>query len=143
MSMTVLFTIGFSGKKEDDFYSIFDAVEVKKLFDIRLWRVSRFLPWASGTNLAKRLGKRYIYMQECAPTKELLFGYKDGSISWNEYEKIFGNIMRERQIEQLFTLELLDGSCLLCSEKTPEMCHRRLVAEYLVKKFHNIIVRHL
>jgi uncharacterized protein (DUF488 family) len=141
--MATLFTIGFSGKKEDEFYSLLEVAGVRRLVDIRLWRAARFAPWASGANLSQRLGERYAYMQECAPTKELLGGYKNGGISWSGYEKTFAGIMRERKIERLFTAEDLYGACLLCAEKTPAMCHRRLVAEYLAEKFPSIEIEHL
>lgn len=141
--MATLFTIGFSGKKEDEFYDLLDAAGAKRLADIRLWRASRFLPWASGLALSRRLGERYVHMPECAPTEELLAGYKAGEISWSGYERAFGGIMREREIERLFNAALLDGACFLCSEKTPEMCHRRLVAEYLAGKFEGVDIRHL
>ena len=37
----------------------------------------------------------------------------------------------------------LDHACLLCSEPTPEHCHRRLVAEYLQREWKNVEIRHL
>ena len=143
MPMTTIFTIGFSGKKEGEFYGLLDAAGAGRLIDIRLWRASRFLPWASGANLQKRLGGRYVYMPELAPTKELLAGYKNGEVSWAEYEKIFNNIIGQRKIERLFDAASLSGACFLCSEKTPEMCHRRLAAEYLAGKFEGVEIRHL
>ena len=33
--------------------------------------------------------------------------------------------------------------CLLCSEPTPEHCHRRLLAEYLAEQLGGIVVTHL
>ncbi|MDR2666960.1 MAG: DUF488 domain-containing protein [Holosporales bacterium] len=141
--MTNLFTIGFCGKKEDQFHDLLDHAGVKILVDIRLWRTSRFVPWANGTNLKSMLKGRYIYIPECAPTKMLLDSYKAGEITWTEYEKTFNEIINEREIEKRFTQELIERACLLCSEKSPEMCHRRLVAEYLVDKFEDIGIKHL
>jgi len=51
--------------------------------------------------------------------------------------------MATRRIDQRFSPQELDSSCLLCSEPTPEHCHRRLVAEYLAAKWGNIVVNHL
>jgi len=36
-----------------------------------------------------------------------------------------------------------NGACLLCSEATPEHCHRRLVAEYLQNKWGGVEIIHL
>jgi len=32
---------------------------------------------------------------------------------------------------------------LLCSEESPQHCHRRLIAEYLREKWDNIEIKHL
>jgi uncharacterized protein (DUF488 family) len=116
---------------------------VKLLIDIRLWRVSRFVPWASGENIKSILKDRYIYAPECSPTKELLSDYNGNRITWNEYEKIFNEIINHRMIDKQFPRDLLDGACLLCSEKNYEKCHRRLVAEYLSNNFANSKIKHL
>jgi uncharacterized protein (DUF488 family) len=138
-----LFTVGFCGKKEAEFYDLLDHAGVKVLVDIRLWRTSRFVPWANGGSLELMLGDRYIYKPECAPTKELLDSYKASRIDWNGYEKVFNELINERRIEKRFAQNSLGGTCLLCAEKSPEMCHRRLVAEYLADKFVDVEIRHL
>lgn len=52
-----MYTIGFSGKKADQFIEVLDAVGVKTLADIRLWRAARFVPWASGICALSGQGK--------------------------------------------------------------------------------------
>ncbi len=141
--MATIYTIGFSGKKQDIFMDILAAAGVKKLIDIRLWRTARFVPWASGSNLSAALGDRYISMPELAPTKELLTAYKDGAIDWAGYEKVFNGLLRDRAVEKLPALADLDGVCFLCSEKTAGLCHRRLVAEYLAAHHPDIKIVHL
>lgn len=144
--MGTIYTIGFSGKKQDSFIEIMDAVGIKKLIDIRLWRLARFVPWASASALTRDGANRgidYRVMPELAPTKELLTAYKDGVIDWAGYERIFNGQLAERQIEKLFTADSLDKVCFLCSEKTADQCHRRLVAEYLSAHFPNIKIVHL
>ncbi len=141
--MKTIFTIGFSGTKQDVFMDILAAAGVKKLIDIRLWRTVRFVPWASGVNLAAALGDKYCAMPELAPTKELLTAYKDGAIDWVGYEKVFNGLLRDRAVETLPALADLDGVCFLCSEKTADQCHRRLVAEYLAVHHPDIKIVHL
>ncbi|MDR0630598.1 MAG: DUF488 domain-containing protein [Holosporales bacterium] len=141
--MINLFTIGFCGKKETEFYGLLDKAGIKVLIDVRLWRVSRFVPWANGTNLERKLGERYVYVPECAPTKELLDNYKAGRLTWDEYEVTFNEIISNREIEKLFLQDLIDMACLLCSEKNHEMCHRKLIATYLANKYIGVKVRHL
>jgi uncharacterized protein (DUF488 family) len=40
-----------------------------------------------------------------------------------------------RRVEYLLKPSHLDRACLLCAKPTAEQCHRRLVAEYLQKKW--------
>ena len=141
--MAAIFTIGFSGKKEDGFHDLLGMAGALRVVDVRLWRASRFVPWASGDALQKRLGRRYEYMPELSPTKELLVDYKEGRIDWDGYETAFNSLLTERRVERLFDINSLDGACFLCSEKTADMCHRRLVAEYLAGKFGGVRVAHL
>jgi uncharacterized protein (DUF488 family) len=138
-----IYTIGFAGKKQDQFLEILDADGMRMVADIRLWRVARFVPWASGANLAAALGARYRAMPELAPTKELLAEYKNGAIDWTGYEKVFAGIMAARAPEKLFASETLDGTCFLCTEKLPAQCNRRLVAEYLAAHFPDVKIIHL
>ncbi|MDR1696961.1 MAG: DUF488 domain-containing protein [Rickettsiales bacterium] len=138
-----IYTIGFSGKTSDTFKEILDAAGVRTLIDIRLWRTARFVPWASGANLTAALGDRYRAMPELAPTRELLTAYRDGTIDWPGYETIFNNLLRASKIDNLFTPDTLNGACFLCTEKSPDKCHRRLVAEYLTIHFPDLKIVHL
>jgi uncharacterized protein (DUF488 family) len=51
--------------------------------------------------------------------------------------------MAERRIEETLDREVVDGGCLLCSEATPEHCHRRLVAQYLQEKWQDVQIEHI
>jgi uncharacterized protein (DUF488 family) len=73
----------------------------------------------------------------------MLDEYKKNAGGWGEYEAKFLALMSERKIEVTVTKELIDGGCLLCSEPTPEKCHRRLVAEYLKNKWGDVEIEHI
>lgn len=87
--MAKIFTIGFSGKSPDAFLDVLNAVRVRAVWDIRLWRTSTYVPFYSGDSLACVLGTRYEYHPEFAPTSEILAGYKDGRITWPGYERMY------------------------------------------------------
>ena len=57
--------------------------------------------------------------------------------------KAFLALMEERKIEASTAREMLHGGCLLCSEHKPAMCHRRLVAEYLTRRWGGVETTHL
>ena len=79
-----------------------------------------------------------------APTKTILDDYKKNKGSWEIYEKEFMELMYKRNIEKIFTEEMMNHACLLCSEDKPHYCHRRLVAEYLNKHWKvKINLKHL
>ena len=58
------------------------------------------------------------------------------------YAGKFSALIAERSIEKLGR-GLFDGACLLCSEKQPHHCHRRLVGEYLQQHWRALKVTHL
>lgn len=142
-----IFTIGFSKKTAHQFFDILQQAGVKMVIDIRLNNVSQLAGFTKKDDLKYFLDKitkiNYTHRPEMAPTKEILDGYKKKKISWNEYEKKFSKIMRDRKIENLVTPEQIDNSCLLCSEPKADKCHRRLVAEYLASKWNNVEIVHL
>lgn len=141
--MTKIFTIGFSGKKPDDFLDILNAAKINCVWDIRLWRTSRFVPFYSGTNLAATLGSRYEHHPEFAPTTGILAGYKDGCITWPDYERMYRELLTTRNPTAGLALNSLDRICLLCTEKSATQCHRRLAAEYIAEQFPDIELIHL
>lgn len=141
--MTKIFTIGFSGKKPDDFLDILNAAKINCVWDIRLWRTSRFVPFYSGTNLAATLGSRYEHHPEFAPTTGILAGYKDGCITWPDYERMYRELLTTHNPTAGLALNSLDRICLLCTEKSATQCHRRLAAEYIAEQFPCIEIVHL
>ena len=141
--MTKIFTIGFSGKKPDDFLDILNAAKINCVWDIRLWRTSRFVPFYSGTNLAATLGSRYEHHPEFAPTTGILAGYKEGRITWSDYERMYRELLATRQPTAGLVASDLDRICLLCTEKSALQCHRRLAAEYIASHFPDIDITHL
>ncbi len=73
-----------------------------------------------------------IWMPVLAPSKSLLDNYHKKKINWEIYEKRFKTevIKKQKKFLQLFTyMALRNKITILCWEKTPEQCHRRLIAE--------------
>ncbi|MDO9536825.1 MAG: DUF488 domain-containing protein [Thermoplasmata archaeon] len=142
-----LYTVGFTKKNAKQFFELLIKNNVKRLIDIRLNNKSQLAGFAKGEDLSyflKRIGNiEYIYKPDYAPTKELLNLYRDKAIDWKEYEKQYIQILKEREILKNIEWSLFDGACLLCSEETADMCHRRLLAEYLAGANKEIEITHL
>lgn len=130
-----VYSIGFTQKKAEIFFKLIKTSNISKLVDVRLNNVSQLAGFAKKDDLKFFLKElcnvEYLHIPDLAPTKEMLNAYKKGDNSWNVYEEQFLNLMAKRNIEKHIDSELLDGSCLLCSEHLPHFCHRRLVIEYL------------
>ena len=141
--MTKIFTIGFGGKSPDVFIEVLNAVRVHAVWDVRLWRTSAYVPFYNGDSLASVLGARYEYHPEFAPTTEILTGYKNGTISWADYEKMYRELLAARRPTVGAEPATFDRICLLCTEKSAVQCHRRLAAEYIASQFPDIDIVHL
>ena len=141
-----VFTIGFSQKSAKEFFRLLVENNIRKLIDIRLNNKSQLAGFANVKHLPYFLelhNIEYEYRSECAPTKELLNGYKDNSISWEEYIRIYNQLLLSRKVLESFSADDLADSVLLCSEPTADQCHRRLMAEYIANNFKGVNIKHL
>ncbi|MGD9159887.1 MAG: DUF488 domain-containing protein [Desulfobacteraceae bacterium] len=147
MSKINLYTIGFTKKNAKTFFSKLRNAGVTNLIDIRLNNVSQLAGFAKRDDLIYFLKELcdcgYKHMPTFAPTKDILDAYKKKKIDWDEYVRRFSKLIKERKIEEQITIEELKNACFLCSEPTPEQCHRRLVSEYLKDQFGDVEIKHL
>lgn len=145
--MIKLYTIGFTGKPAEKFFNLLTSSGVRKIVDTRINNVSQLAGFAKGSDLkffAKEIGDiSYEHNIDFAPTKELLTRYRNKKMTWQEYEIEYLNLLDMRKIAAKTDIEKLHENCLLCSEHTPEKCHRRLLAEYLKHVKNDIEIIHL
>jgi len=142
------FTIGFTQKRAEQFFTLLESNNVARIIDVRLNNVSQLAGFSKRDDLkyflAKLCGVEYFHIEDLAPTKDILDAYKKKLITWDEYEDKFLNLLSQRHIERSISESLLDHGCLLCSEHQPHHCHRRLVIEYLNQYWDtNLEVMHL
>ncbi len=147
MSKIRLFTIGFTKKTAEEFFTKLSKADVKRVIDIRLNNVSQLAGFAKRDDLRYFLRTicniDYSHKPEFAPTKDIMEAYKKNKGAWSVYEKGFRALLAERKPEEAVSMDLFDGGCLLCSEDTPDHCHRHLVAEHLSEKWGNMEIIHL
>ena len=129
-----LYTIGFTKKNARQFFGLIQGSGVRKVLDTRLNNVSQLAGFTKKDDLAffleKLAGVSYEHALSLAPTDDILKSYKKGEISWDTYADAYNDLINRRHVEDLFSADALDGTCLLCSEPTPHHCHRRLAAEF-------------
>lgn len=147
MSNVILFTIGFTKKTAQEFFSILELNTIKLVVDIRLNNSSQLAAFTKQDDLKfflrRILNCGYVHMPRFAPTDEILKNYKTKSITWADYESGYKKLLLDRNPCKSMTAEEFDHACLLCSEPTPEHCHRRLAAEYISQHYGNIAIKHL
>lgn len=133
--MITIYTIGFTKKSAEDFFEKLKKNNIRTVVDVRISNSSQLAGFTKGNDLIYFLkqigGIGYRHIVDFAPTKELLSDYRAGKVNWTEYEKVFNGLMNHRRINDRYRVNNFDQCCLLCSEETPENCHRRLVAEYM------------
>lgn len=134
---SVIFTIGFTKKTAEEFFRLLRGAQVQKVVDVRENRVGQLAGFAKHPDLAffldQILGVFYEYQPIFAPSPEIRLAYRK-THDWGQYEKSFSELMEQRKaLEQVAPSAFTGRVALLCSESTPEKCHRRLVAEMLAK----------
>lgn len=144
-----IYTIGFTQKSAETFFERLRQNGIQMLVDIRINPRGQLAGFARQENLPYFLrqlaeGCHYVHRPELAPTKEILKGYRaDGD--WPRYVACFEALMDERHIPAALRPEDFESQvcCLLCSEATPEQCHRRLVAERIAAGWGDVEIVHL
>jgi uncharacterized protein (DUF488 family) len=142
-----VFTIGFTKKSAREFFDKLRRPGLVRLIDVRLNNVSQLAGFSKRDDLQffceAILSIGYLHLPELAPTQAMLDEYKKERGAWSAYEAKFLHLMAERKVENTVAHEVIDGGCLLCSEPTAENCHRRLVAEYLRRKWGDVEIEHI
>ncbi|MCC6313762.1 MAG: DUF488 domain-containing protein [Thermomicrobiales bacterium] len=144
-----LCTIGFTQKSAERFFGLLRQSGIARLIDTRLKPGGHLAGFANGRDLPFFLdrladGCRYEHLPRLAPTPEMLGDYRKDH-DWNRYVARYETLMDERGVPAaLDRAEFARWpTCLLCSEATPDACHRRLVAERLARAWGDVEIIHL
>ncbi len=144
-----IYSIGFTQTTAEHFFGRLKRSGVQRLLDVRRNTSSQLAGFAKARDLPyflrELLSAEYAHEPLLTPTEELLKAYKrQGAMPWTEYEERFLALLRERQVERRLDPGLfLTPTALLCSEATPEHCHRRLALEYLARHWGELQIVHL
>jgi uncharacterized protein (DUF488 family) len=143
-----IYSIGFTKKSARQFFGALRGAGIRRLVDVRLNNVSQLAGFAKKQDLAFFLRElceaEYLHEPLLAPTQDMLDDYKKRNGGWTEYEARFLALMAKREIERHLDRASFEiPSALLCSELSPDHCHRRLVLEHLREKWGEIKLTHL
>ena len=145
--MNKVFTIGFTGKNAECFFSLIEKNNIGKLIDVRLNNISQLAAFTKKDDLEyflkKLLSCEYSHRPDLAPTETILKAYKAKTINWENYTSEYIKLLNSRNIALNLKKDEIVNCVFLCSEHQPEYCHRRLLVEYLQNKWNDIEIIHL
>lgn len=132
--MTHLFTSGYEGETITAFISKLSKQQIDAIIDIRENPFSR-KPGFSKDALQQQLrqaGIDYFHFQELGtpkPLRHFLADKQDYDAFFQQY-KAFLPEFRD-SVDDIIDMGSDKRICLLCFEKDPHYCHRKVVAEYI------------
>lgn len=133
-----LYTIGYEGLTQDSFLARLKKHHISIVADVRQIPLSRKKGF-SKTALNELLSKeniQYINFQSLGTTKDM----RDELKKTGDYKKLFNKFRRTltdktQDLDKINSL-LKDGNnvTLLCFERDPQKCHRKVVADAVKKR---------
>ena len=143
-----IYSIGFTQKSAREFFDTLKAHGIERLLDVRLNNTSQLAGFAKQADLAYFLGEicgaAYEHEPLLAPTQDILDEFKKRKGSWEAYSEAYLSLIRSRKVEAVLSRDSFrKKTVLLCSEPTPEHCHRRLALEYLQQHWKGVTIHHL
>src|SRR5262249_10880022 len=130
------------------FFNLLGSNGVQVVVDIRLHPDGQLAGFAKRADLPFFLHRltSCVYRHEplLGPSEEILKDYRKDR-DWGRYVRRFEALMDERHVPAALDRAVFERSdcCLLCSEATPDQCHRRLVAERMARDWPDVEIVHL
>lgn len=145
--MRKLYTIGFTKKSARDLFQLLLDNGVTVLADVRLNNTGQLAGYTKKRDLEYFLslvGIAYQHWKDFAPTKAIRDTFH-ADRDFGRYEQSYLRLLADRDAASAIPDGIFDSEtvCLMCSEATPEKCHRRLAAEWIASIHHNLEVVHL
>lgn len=139
-----IYTIGFTKHTAEQFFEKLKKNNVRIVIDIRINKTSQLAAFAKGSDLPYLLKVNgnidYKAHSELAPKKSLLKSYRSKEIDWYKFEIAYIKQILDEGVLNNLIKEDFDEACLLCSEDSPDKCHRRLLTDELQKIWKSQII---
>ncbi|MGH6879590.1 DUF488 family protein [Hypericibacter sp.] len=144
--MTVLSTIGYEASSLEDFIATLQKAKVHTLIDVRELPISRRQGFAKKalSSALDNAGLNYVHLKGLGDPKEGRLAARANDMP--AFIKIFTrhleSPMARADIATAVDLIGPGGACLMCYERDPNFCHRKLVAEK-ISAIITIQIKHL
>jgi uncharacterized protein (DUF488 family) len=131
------FTIGYGGRKPEEFLNLLKGNGISSVVDVRLRPDKASMgiyAKAKDDNkgIQSMLARADIKYFSFVELGNLFLSFDDWAQRYQRLLDKAGELLTERlsNVPQPF--------CLLCAEKDPSACHRKLIADYLINKGHQV-----
>lgn len=133
----VLFTIGYEGKGIEAFINTLIQNDVRLLCDVRKNPLSRKFGFSKGKleHITQMVGIRYVHIPDLgieSGKRCSLETPEDYRCLFADYEKTLPG--RQAYLDEVYTLlQRNTRIALMCFEHEPEICHRHVIRDYVVR----------
>lgn len=142
----MIYTIGYEGSDLDDFLRTLHEAGVSTLIDVRDRAQSRKRGF-SKTALSQALelqGINYLHLPDLGDPKEGREAARAGDFV--KFRRIYTNVLSTQLaqvgISKIENLSKEQDVCLMCFERNPKECHRKMITDEISKNT-SISIRHI
>ena len=140
MSVGPILTVGHSDRALADFLDLLAVMGAAGVADVRSYPASRRFPWFGAESLARELAATGIAYRTFGRALGGRRALRDSGAHpaleprWRPYAEHMGTAAFRAGVAALldWAATLPGPVALLCAERDPEHCHRRLIADWLV-----------
>jgi uncharacterized protein (DUF488 family) len=144
-----IYTSGTSGITAERFFLRLRELKATSVIDTRIHPSSQLAGYSKQESLKFFLKEilhiPYIYESLLCPIEQDFKLFKNKQMDWKTYQDKYYQLLISRNLKEKIDFSLWGSRpVILCSETSPDQCHRRLAAEYL-NGFLNLVteIKHL
>ena len=145
-----VFTIGHSNRSLTEFLSLLKKRGIEVLYDVRSFPTSRFVPHFSKESLmsaVKAAGIEYIWDRRLGGYRRFGRDVKDLGIArcfksqgFRAYATyLTTNPLAREAVSELATICRRKATAIMCKERIPWRCHRKIISDYMIAKGFRVI----
>jgi len=145
-----VFTIGHSNRSLEQFLSLLNEKGIRVLYDVRSFPTSRFVPHFSKDPLSKAVeavGITYIWDRRLGGYRRFGRDVEDLGIArcfrsqgFRAYATyLTTNSLAKEAASRLASICAKKVTAIMCKERIPWRCHRKIIADYLIAKGFRVV----
>ena len=146
----IIYTIGHSNRKLEDFMRLLKKFKIELLYDVRSFPTSRVAPHFSKDMLSKTLaeaGIEYIWDRRLGGYRKFGKDVKDIGIATcfkSEGFRAYATYLVSceealKAVEKLSLLAEKLRTAIMCSERLPWRCHRKILSDLMIAREFKVI----